>query len=174
MLLPMEIRGEKGISLNDHVRKPIHVLWKQLNYPKSFPVRNTVTGHLSVIYTVECQINFTLQLIASILRILPSYHSRSVLPSLAFLSPSPSFIEVKPEAACADSAWIQCEAKNLVWSSSCINWAIDPKIGMNNMMYPDWQFLSGGAESSFGSRISFIRTLRVERRSTCVVPPQGA
>ena len=50
---------------------------------------------------------------------------------------------------------------------------MDPKTTINSMMYPDWQFLSGGAASSFESRILFIRTLRVERRSTCVVPPLG-
>lgn len=107
-------------------------------------------GHLSVIYTVECQINFTLQLIAPTLRTLPSYRSCSVLLSLPFFSPPPpSFVEVKPESACADSAWTQCEAKKLAWPSGYIAWAINPKTSMNSMMYPDWQFLSAGAVSSF-------------------------
>ncbi|XTI85240.1 hypothetical protein V2W45_1373570 [Cenococcum geophilum] len=82
-----------------------------------------------------------LRLIAPILRTLPAYRSRSILPSLPFFSPSPSFVEVKPKAACADGAWTRREAKRLVWSPSCINWAIDPKTGMNNTTYPDWQFL---------------------------------
>ena len=92
-------------------------------------------------YTLECQINFMLRLIAHIWRTLPAHCSRSILPSLPFFSPSSSFVKVKPKAACADGAWTQREAKKLVWSSGCINWVIDPKIGMNNMMYQDWQFL---------------------------------
>jgi hypothetical protein len=100
---------------------------------------NTVTGHLSVIYTVECQINFTLRLLTPILQSLPSYRSKSLLPTI--ISPSPATIEVLPEAAEADSLWTQREAKKLVWASGCSNWAVDAKTGMNNMMYPDWQFL---------------------------------
>jgi hypothetical protein len=110
-----------------------------LPWPYSYFHRNTVTGHLSVIYTVECQIDFTLRLIDPILRTLPSSRSRSLLPR--FLTPSTPTIEVKREAAVADSAWTQQKAKHLVWSSGCVNWAVDPKTGLNNMMYPDYQFL---------------------------------
>jgi hypothetical protein len=102
---------------------------------------NTVTGHLSVIYTVECQINFTLRLLAPIIQSLPSYRSQ-LLPSLTpkFLRPTPKTVEVRYEAAIRDTEWTQREAKKLVWNSGCVNWAIDEKTGMNNMMYPDWQY----------------------------------
>jgi hypothetical protein len=99
---------------------------------------NTVTGHLSVIYTVECQINFTLRLLSPILKSLPSYRSHSLLPTL---STPPATVEVLPSAAAMDFEWTQREAKKLVWASGCSNWAIDPKTGLNNMMYPDWQFM---------------------------------
>jgi hypothetical protein len=92
---------------------------------------NTVTGHLSVIYTVECQINFTLRLIAPLLESLPTYRSQSYIPRS--LAPAPVTIEVRPEAALADSEWTQSEAKKLVWASGCTNWAVDAKTGMNNM-----------------------------------------
>jgi hypothetical protein len=92
---------------------------------------NTVTGHLSVIYTVECQINFTLRLIAPLLESLPTYRSQSFIPSS--LAPAPVTIEVRPEAALADFEWTQSEAKKLVWASGCTNWAVDAKTGMNNM-----------------------------------------
>ena len=101
---------------------------------------NTVTGHLSVIYTVECQINFTLRLLAPILKSLPSCRSRSLVPSI-LAEPTPATVEVRPEAAAQDFEWTQREAKKLVWASGCTNWAVDPKTGLNNMMYPDWQFL---------------------------------
>jgi len=113
------------------------------NFPNFFILMgpNTVTGHLSVIYTVECQINFTLRVLAPVLRSLPSYRSRffsSLAPS--FLCPASTTVEVKYEAAIRDTEWTQREAKKLVWSSGCVNWAIDTKTGMNNMMYPDWQY----------------------------------
>lgn len=101
---------------------------------------NTVTGHLSVIYTVECQINFTLRLLEPILKSLPSYRSRSLISSILPGS-NTATVEVRREAAMQDFEWTQREAKKLVWSSGCVNWAIDPKTGLNNMMYPDWQFM---------------------------------
>jgi hypothetical protein len=100
---------------------------------------NTVTGHLSVIYTVECQINFILRLLTPLIHSLPTYRSTSPIPS--FLAPSPATIEVRLDAALQDSAWTQKEAKKLVWASGCTNWAVDAKTGMNNMMYPDWQVM---------------------------------
>lgn len=162
MLSPMEIVGREGLSLNKYVRfsqhmhyhRKAHTNWSQWNntsqgvaqayfgtvvpqFPNFFVMMgpNTVTGHLSVIYTVECQINFTLRLLAPVLRSLPSYRARSFIPQ--FLAPSPTTVEVKPEAALADSLWTQREAKKLVWSSGCVNWAIDPKTGMNNSKSPD-------------------------------------
>src|SRR5262245_5473615 len=67
---------------------------------------NTVTGHLSVIYTVECQINFALRLLAPVIESLPSYRSR-LLPSLTppFLRPAPKTVEVKYDAAIKDTEW---------------------------------------------------------------------
>ena len=101
---------------------------------------NAVTGHLSVIYTVECQINFTLRLLEPILKSLPSYRSRSLIPSLLTRTATAT-VEVRHEAAAQDFEWTQREAKKLVWASGCTNWAVDPKTGLNNMMYPDWQFM---------------------------------
>jgi hypothetical protein len=88
--------------------------------------------------TVECQINFTLRLIAPIIRSLPSYRSASLLPS--FLASPTSTVEVRLAAARQDSEWTQSEAKKLVWASGCVNWAVDERTGLNNMMYPDWQY----------------------------------
>jgi len=148
MLFPMEIKGRDGVSLNEHWDTESQGVAQAYfgtcvpGFPNFFIMMgpNTVTGHLSVIYTVECQINFTLRVIEPILKTLPSYRNRSILPSLSLFTPSPTLIDVKPEAARLDSAWVQREAKKLVWASGCTNWAIDPKTGMNIMMYPDWQF----------------------------------
>jgi hypothetical protein len=129
---------------------------------------NTVTGHLSVIYTVECQINFTLRLLTPVLESLPSYRSNSYIPRI--LAPSPATVEVRPEAAVEDSAWTQREAKKLVWASGCTNWAIDAKTGMNNMMYPDWQFLYW-LRSVFIKKADFV--YKDEKTGRVVRPGEG-
>ncbi|KAI9664116.1 MAG: hypothetical protein M1821_007607 [Bathelium mastoideum] len=95
---------------------------------------NTVTGHLSVIYTVECQINFTLRLLAPILRPRSSF-----LSSLPSSSPATS-VSVTSSAARADDAWTQTQLRRFVWASGCSSWALHPESGRNFMMYPDWQF----------------------------------
>ncbi|UPX13704.1 uncharacterized protein EKO05_0004203 [Ascochyta rabiei] len=147
MLCPTEIVGRGGLKLNNYWDAKTQGVAQAYfgtvipNFPNFFVLMgpNTVTGHLSVIYTVECQINFTLRLLTPILTTLPSYRARSLVPSV--LAPVPSTIEVRPEAAQQDFEWTQREAKKLVWASGCTNWAIDPKTGLNNMMYPDWQFM---------------------------------
>ncbi|KAI4703280.1 hypothetical protein J4E81_002158 [Alternaria sp. BMP 2799] len=147
MLCPMEIAGRDGLRLNEYWDKTSQGVAQAYfgtvvpQFPNFFILMgpNTVTGHLSVIYTVECQINFTLRLLEPIFKSLPSYRSQSFIPQM--LSPPPATVEVKPEAAVADSQWTQKAASKLVWNSGCVNWAVDPKTGLNNMMYPDWQFL---------------------------------
>jgi hypothetical protein len=95
---------------------------------------NTVTGHLSVIYTVECQINFILRLIEPLIKSKQS--GRSLLSS----APKTNIVDVKSEAAKNDSSWMQKELRKLVWASGCTNWALDPNTGMNIAMYPGYQF----------------------------------
>ncbi|KNG47328.1 cyclohexanone 1,2-monooxygenase [Stemphylium lycopersici] len=161
MLFPMEIIGRDGVSLSQYWDKTSLGVAQAYfgtvvpHFPNFFILMgpNTVTGHLSVIYTVECQINFTLRLLEPILKSLPSYRSRSFIPKA--LAPPPATVEVKPEAATADSQWTQTAAKKLVWASGCVNWAVDPKTGLNNMMYPDWQFLYW-LRSIFWKRNDFV------------------
>lgn len=93
---------------------------------------NTVTGHLSVIYTIECQINFVLRLIEPIIK--------SKGPKL-LRSPTITSVDVKKPSAVRDSNWMQDRLKKLVWSSGCTSWALDPKTGLNIAMYPQYQFM---------------------------------
>jgi hypothetical protein len=133
---------------------------------------NTVTGHLSVIYTVECQINFTLRLLDPILKSLPSYRSKTApyIPASLFPCATPMTVEVTPTAAANDSAWTQRESKKLVWASGCTNWAVDAKTGLNNMMYPDWQFLFWW-RSVFWRKADFV--YRDERTGEVVRPGEA-
>ncbi|EMC94559.1 hypothetical protein BAUCODRAFT_73812 [Baudoinia panamericana UAMH 10762] len=144
MLFPMEIYGKDGHSLNDYWDK-YHKGAAQAylgtcvpGFPSFFTLMgpNTVTGHLSVIYTVECQINFVLRLVGPILR---SMHS----PHTGLLSSSQEIeaVDVKAEAATRDSNWMQAKLQKLVWSSGCTSWALDPETGLNIAMYPQYQFM---------------------------------
>jgi hypothetical protein len=145
--------------------RSFHLIFQSLRLT---PSQNTVTGHLSVIYTVECQINFTLRLLTPILQSLPSYRSASYIPRI--LAPAPPTVEVLPEAALEDSRWTQDAAKKLVWASGCTNWAVDAKTGMNNMMYPDWQFAYWW-RSVFWKKADFV--YRDENSGKQVSPGEG-
>lgn len=91
---------------------------------------NTTTGHLSVIYSTECQVNFSLRVLGPILK----------KASLFSLMEQPTSVAVTLTAERNDNQWIQDFSKNLVWASGCTSWYIDPKTGRNTMLYPDWQF----------------------------------
>ncbi|KAH8901523.1 putative monooxygenase [Thozetella sp. PMI_491] len=136
LLTPLEIIGRNGVSMNEH--------WDRYNeglpqayygtcvagFPNFFVMMgpNTVNGHLSVTYSSECQINFTLRMLDPILR--------SVRPSGRHIAS----VEVKQKAEDEENDWIQNRAKELVWSSGCTNWYVEPKTGKNVMVYPHWQW----------------------------------
>lgn len=142
MLFPMEIHGQNGVSLNEywdqHYKGAAQAYLGTCvpGFPNFFTLMgpNTVTGHLSVIYTVECQINFVLRLIEPLIK--SKQASRSLLPAIPT-----NVVDVKFEAAKDDSIWMQKELSKLVWASGCTNWALDPSTGMNIAMYPGYQFM---------------------------------
>jgi hypothetical protein len=83
---------------------------------------NTLSGHLSVIYTTECQINYTMRVL------------RPILTGRA------DIVEVTPKAEKKDIDRVQEKAKHLVWATGCTSWFIDEKTNRNTIMFPDWQF----------------------------------
>jgi hypothetical protein len=96
---------------------------------------NTVSGHLSVIYTTECQINFAIRLLTPLLRALQA--SRSALPSIRAAH---DVVSVKPEAEQRDIDDVQDKAKRLVWASGCTSWFIHGKSKRNTSMFPAAQY----------------------------------
>lgn len=90
---------------------------------------NTVNGHLSVIFSSECQINFALNMLDPILR-----NRQRNRPNGALA------VEVTQEAEDEENEWLQKRAKGLVWASGCTNWYIEPRSGKNLMVYPEWQW----------------------------------
>ncbi|KAK5111151.1 hypothetical protein LTR62_005351 [Meristemomyces frigidus] len=155
MLAPMEIRGQKGTTLNEHWDEH-HKGSAQAymgtilpSFPSFFTLMgpNTVTGHLSVIYTVEAQITMILRLTEPILKSLRSTPRGQLMSA----NQSVEAVNVNAESAKQHSAWLQEKLSKLVWSSGCTSWALDSKTGVNIAMYPEYQFL-------FWWRSIFIRS----------------
>ncbi|KIW05772.1 uncharacterized protein PV09_03628 [Verruconis gallopava] len=142
LLAPLEIIGREGISINQHWKKHNEGLPQAYygtcisGFPNFFIMMgpNTVNGHLSVIYSSECQINFALRMLDPVLN---SIHKKwSIWPSRRDIAT----VEIKQEAEKAENSWIQRRAKELVWSSGCTNWYVEPQTGKNLMVYPHWQW----------------------------------
>lgn len=75
-----------------------------------------------MIYTTECQINFTLRVLQPILKC------------------QADIVEVTAEAEKRDINRVQEKARELVWATGCTSWFIDEKTGRNTIMFPDWQY----------------------------------
>ncbi|KAI1078822.1 hypothetical protein F5B20DRAFT_546324 [Whalleya microplaca] len=137
VLAPMKIYGEKGLSVNDHWQKvsdgiPSAYLGTCLEgFPNFFVMMgpNTLSGHLSVIFTTECQVNAVIQLIRPIIKTLHGKATRAA-----------QVISVKPEAERRDLLLTQTKARRLVWATGCSSWFLDPVTGRNSIMFPDYQF----------------------------------
>lgn len=145
MLFPMEIYGQNGQSLNEYWDTEHNGAAQAYlgtcvpGFPNFYTLMgpNTVTGHLSVIYTVECQINFVLRLITPVLQSLHSQKKSLIkAPSKEIAA-----VDVRPESAAQHISWLQGKLSKLVWSSGCTSWALDPKTGLNIAMYPEYQFI---------------------------------
>ncbi|PNS21475.1 hypothetical protein CAC42_1254 [Sphaceloma murrayae] len=142
MLFPMKIVGENGVSLEEHWERTTsgspaaYMGTLTPHFPNFFILMgpNTVTGHLSVIYTVECQILLTLALLSPIL----AASKPRLLPALS--SEIPLSVAVTEEAATKDVTATHTQLKDFVWSSGCTSWALDPKTGTNIAMYPHYQW----------------------------------
>ncbi|PGH17875.1 hypothetical protein AJ79_00774 [Helicocarpus griseus UAMH5409] len=146
VLYPLEIKGRNGINLNEHWDKFSSGVAQAYygtcvsQFPNFFIMMgpNTATGHLSVIYTTECQINFTLRTIRPILRTLyPSLLSSGLR---RLVGPGPDTVAVTEAAEQRDNTWIQSTSKQLVWTTGCTSWYVDTKTGRNTMLYTDWQW----------------------------------
>ncbi|KAH8657711.1 putative monooxygenase [Xylariales sp. PMI_506] len=142
LLSPLEIVGRNGVSINEHWKKHNQGLPQAYygtciaGFPNFFVMMgpNTVNGHLSVIYSSECQINFALRMLDPVLRSTPSRGSKPGTGRQI------AAVEVIQKAEDEDNNWIQSRAKELVWSSGCTNWYVEPKSGKNLMVYPHWQW----------------------------------
>lgn len=142
-LFPMTIRGEAGVSVQQHWREmgqgsPEAYFGTCLSgFPNFFIMMgpNTVSGHLSVIFTTECQINFALRAMDPVLK---SLHPPLWAELVNYRYPDS--VVVRDDAERADVEWADNKAAKLVWATGCTSWAIDEKTGRNTAMYPDCEF----------------------------------
>ncbi|KAM0326530.1 hypothetical protein ACHAQA_006399 [Verticillium albo-atrum] len=130
-LHPIQIKGQGG--------RDLHEVWDRsggaeaykgtvvTGFPNFFILYgpNAATGQHSVIFHSECQINFSCRLLR---------------PVLTGSSPAKS-IMVKAEAQRKDLHWVQTKVKDLVFSSGCQSWWMNPETGKNTFIYPDPMFL---------------------------------
>ncbi|KAE8343328.1 hypothetical protein BDV24DRAFT_173060 [Aspergillus arachidicola] len=176
-LFPMEIRGQNGQDIADHWLEfadgsPEAYFGTCLSgFPNFFILMgpNTLSGHLSVLYTTECQINFIVRVIRPILNGL----NRSLLPSLLRIE-CPESVAVTPMAERKDVSMTDHKAKQLVWATGCTSWFIDPSTGRNTIMFPDWQF-KFHLRSIFIPWADFVykKSLKGSPREVAVVPQLG-
>ncbi|KAI1116575.1 putative monooxygenase [Nemania sp. NC0429] len=138
----LNLHGERGATVEDHWDKvsggsPSAYFATCLSgFPNFFIMMgpNSASGHGSVSYTSECQINFTLRVIKPILNALRA--QRSILP---VIGQKADIVRLKPDAEQADIDTVQDKLKGLIFSSGCTSWALD-QTGRNVTMYPDFQY----------------------------------
>ena len=116
---------------------------------------NTLSGHLSVIYTTECQVNYALRVMQPILDSLNANRSRLPLT----MAGSSDVVEVRAECEQRDIDEVQKKAKDLVWATGCTSWSLDARTGRNSTMFPDWQY-------KFWLRTVFIAWSHLEYRTS--------
>lgn len=174
---PMDVYGRNGLEVHDHWEKyggggPIHYRSSFLaGYPNMAQLvgSNSATGHTSLIFTTECQINAALEVAKPLLDgKRPSNaaieHDPTMSPSqsLATLDRCPSF-EPKLRAELEEQYWIHWLMKDRVFTYGK-SWYRDPKSGRISALYPasqvkfwlnsefidwrDWEYrdLPGGRE----------------------------
>ncbi|KAL7802021.1 hypothetical protein V8C44DRAFT_346096 [Trichoderma aethiopicum] len=139
----LQIFGEGGVSIHYHWTQisegvPSAYLGTCLSgFPNFFIMMgpNTLSGHLSVIYTTECQINFALRIIRPVLNAMGTGTW-----ALTIGRPICDIVSVKRTAEQEDIDTVQRKAGKLVWATGCTSWFIDGSTKRNSIMFPDWQY----------------------------------
>lgn len=119
-LFPVEVTGKKGITLNKYWG---NVPWAYQGicvptFPNMFLLYgpNTNLGHNSIIFMIECQVDYIMQCIGAILK------------------SEKTTLEVREDVSKAYQENAETELSNTVWSSNCPSWykTADGKV-VNNL-----------------------------------------
>lgn len=152
---PMALYGRKGEEAREHWKKfgdngPIHYRSTFLaGHPNLVCLNgtNSATGHMSLLFTSECQVLMGIEVAKPLLDgRRPSdsaiNHNPSMLASQSlssFSDKTPSF-EVKLSAELQEQNWIQWLMKRRVFSVGTGSWYINAESGRVTAMHPDWQW----------------------------------
>ncbi|PWN45759.1 FAD/NAD(P)-binding domain-containing protein [Ceraceosorus guamensis] len=147
---PMSLYNSKGEEIREHWNKygaggPLsYRSTMNSGFPNYFTIvgTNSATGHMSLIFTSECQVDFTLELIKPILKApRPSEAALVHLPTQPAngLKSIPT-VECKLQAEKDEQKWITKKMQNLVFSTGCGAWYVDKTSQRVTAMHPDWQW----------------------------------
>ena len=107
-LCPMEIKGLGGRSLNEAWREGAEAYRGVAvsGFPNFFMMYgpNTNLGHNSIIFMIECQVNYIMQCVQ------------------ALIGKDLAYVDVKPDAMSAFNTQLQEDIKKSVWASGCTSW----------------------------------------------------
>jgi cation diffusion facilitator CzcD-associated flavoprotein CzcO len=126
-LWPMTIVGQDSIELHDlwEKRRGVQAYYGTMcdHFPNWFTLYgpNTASGHNSVIYQTECQVNLLCRLLKPVL----NGQARSIAPT--------------PDAQRKLNKWIHNRLPGLTFSSGCTSWYLD-KNGHNTFVWPDYSY----------------------------------
>ena len=126
-LWPMEINGRNSQEIHDfwESKGGVQAYYGTMcdQYPNWFTLYgpNTASGHNSVIYVTECQVNFLCRLLKPVL----CGKAKSITP--------------KTEAQSTLNKWIHARLPGLTFSSGCTSWYLD-KNGNNTFVWPDFAY----------------------------------
>ncbi|ORY83081.1 4-hydroxyacetophenone monooxygenase [Protomyces lactucae-debilis] len=126
-LVPMKIVGQAGESLEGRWKKQggarAYLGAAVARFPNFFLLvgPNTVQGHFSVVFTIECNVNYVIQLIRPILR-------------------EKQIVSVKEEAEASYNRWIKEELSKTVFTQpGATGWYSSKESGHNPTIYPSYQ-----------------------------------
>ncbi|BGP42595.1 hypothetical protein JCM10449v2_006607 [Rhodotorula kratochvilovae] len=132
-LFPLKVNNDKGVSLQDHLQQTNVKTYQSTliaDFPNFFWIMgpNSATGHSSVLFTSEAQLNLTFHLIHPVLNALKA--------GAGSKKPAP-YVEVKSEAEDAYYWRLRKEMKNKVWEKDGgVSWYVDQKTGLCTTLYP--------------------------------------
>lgn len=115
VLFPLKVKNDKGVSLQDRLNaNGVKTYQSTLvsDFPNFFWVMgpNSATGHSSVLFTSECQLNLVFHLIRPILNELRRGNAGGGKDG----KPAP-YVEVTPEAEDRYYAVLRAEMKKKIW-----------------------------------------------------------
>ncbi|EPQ29149.1 uncharacterized protein PFL1_03436 [Pseudozyma flocculosa PF-1] len=111
----------------------------------SLNAANSATGHMSVIFTSECQVLYLLEVAKPVLAAArPAQAAIDHMPGTPASdevrrAKIPTF-EVKLQAELDEQHWIAKAMSKLVFTTGCGSWYVDQTSGRVTALHPDWQW----------------------------------